>query len=517
MAIEKKLAVEKSSKDEFSKRFKNKPGIFIGTVIVLVLVIVSFVLVPAIVPDSRGGLSAEQMAFGYWDGKPIAYTGGSYLLKVRERIIRQAQYNAMYQNNARMPQEQEVLYQAFNATVVRMAALETMRRANYVPPDSFVNKSVAQLPDFQENGRFSTLRYEQYPVGERLSLWNETKDDLIAERFREDIMDIAVSSKEAVLIGNMSKNQRKFMFASIPFDTYPDNEVVAYVQKNVELFKVLHLSQITIKDEVDAKKVHENIKNGSADFAETAESQSIDNYKSKSGDAGVRNAFEFDNVIKSEENRAKLSSLKKGDISDVFEAYSGWVFFRAEEDPKDAATDDVALLNKTRSYMLSDERGLVEEYFISRAKELNNRAKDSSFESAAAVLDIKVDEFGPLPINYGDIGLFNTLAASNISTLSGDASRNANFWKTAFSTAVGTPSEPIVLSGMYGDFIAVIYPTEAITEDTDALEGVKTTYISYWAQELTAGSAEKSIFNSPKFENNFFATFSRLRSQGYFQ
>jgi len=61
-------------------------------------------------------------------------------------------------------------------------------------------------------------------------------------------------------------------------------------------------------------------------------------------------------------------ALAKGAYSEVIEipgasssASSTWVFYRAEEAPRQADTADAAALEKIRTYVMSYERGVVED------------------------------------------------------------------------------------------------------------------------------------------------------------
>ncbi|GMO25854.1 MAG: hypothetical protein Ta2F_01260 [Termitinemataceae bacterium] len=502
------LADHDSGKEELAKRFKQNPFVFIGTLIVLVLVIISFVLVPAIVPEA-GGIAQKSLTFGSWNGKPITYAGGSYFASQRDYYTRLYQYYRI--NNDSRNQEYEIWQRAFNDTVARTAILETMKRAGYEPPKSLVNKTVAQMPEFQENGRFSTAKYHQFDSAARLSIIQETKDNIISKRYVDDLKGVLSSSKEADFIGRIAKQQRSFKFAAIPYDSYPESEVADYISKNPDDFKLLHLSQISIDtDQKDAQKVLESIRKGDTSFEDAARSQSKDSYAERGGDAGVRSAFEFDSMLNSKDDRLKLSALNAGDISEVYKTYSGWAFFRAEEAPKDTDVSNKETIDKVRYHLLSDERGTVEDYFIERAQELAARTEVAGFDAAAAAMDISISEFGPLPINYGDSTLFTTLSSQGVTVLGDDAAKNENFWRKAFSAKVNKASEPIVLSGSTGDFVAVIYPTEAVTQDESIIDGIKNNFTSFWLEETVNSSLDNAIMNSKKLENNFSQTYINL-------
>ena len=56
---EKRTPVREKSDSELVRRFKSNHFIFIGTIVILVIVIVAFVFVPAITPGQRFGRNVD--------------------------------------------------------------------------------------------------------------------------------------------------------------------------------------------------------------------------------------------------------------------------------------------------------------------------------------------------------------------------------------------------------------------------------------------------------------------------
>ncbi|GHV82776.1 hypothetical protein AGMMS50212_01160 [Spirochaetia bacterium] len=498
---------DSSNKNELIKRFKANPFIFIGTFVVLIIVIIAFVLVPAIVPGAADANIAK-LTFGKWDKTPIVYTGNNYFSKMREQYSR---YAEVYRLN-----DYQVWLYSYQSTVVRTAILDIMQKSKYDPPAELIDKRVAELPDFQENGRFSAVRYNEIDPARRLALWQDVRNDTIATRYIDDIFTIQYSKAESDFIGGMASNQRKFKMVSYPYEKYPDSEIAAFVEKNPDLFRLLHLSQISINsDELDARKVWEAVSANPASFEDTARSRSEDNFSERGGDAGTRYFFDLVGVVNDDADRRSLLSLIKGSISPVYKTPSGWAFFRAEENAVNADTKDAAALERIRAYMMDSERGAIEDWLVEQAESFAARAKIVGFESAAVVRNLQVSEFGPLPINYGDAGIFATLSSFSAPELQ-SAAYNDNFWKTAWSTPIGQPSAPIVVSGSESSVI-VIYPVEEISGDETAAENSSESFLSYWAENEKSNSIESTIVNSSKFSDNFFSTYIGLFSnlQGF--
>jgi hypothetical protein len=176
--------------------------------------------------------------------------------------------------------------------------------------------------------------------------------------------------------------------------------------------------------------------------------------------------------------------------------------------PKDADTTDSAQLKKIRSYIMSNERGKIEDYEINQAKKFNEDVKATNFDTALANHSMVKKSFGPLPVNYGSSPLFPSITSFGIDELSG-AATSTDFWKTAFTTAVKTTSLPIVL----GNNILVLYPTAESAVDADKAKQVQDTY-PYILYQSVNQDISAHFLDSKKFKDNFFKTYSRLFRSG---
>lgn len=505
--------------EELKRRFHSNPFVFIGTIIVLVIVIVAFVLVPAIVP-SAGGLDTGKLTFGYYNGTPVTYTGNNYFAQLRQQYAQYAQYYGF--------DEYTVWERAYHGYVTRTAILDIMKEAGYEPPAEVVNKKTAQLPQFlDENGKFSRSLYNRLDAAARLSLHAEVKNDIVLERYRNDLTNARVSTAEKEFIGEMDKVQRSFKVASIAYSFYPDEELAAFAEKNPDLFMSLRLSQITIPKENDAKKVLKSIQDGTSTFEDAARNQSKDEFAGRGGDTGTRLAHELKDFVSTPEDFTALRSLAKGTVSEIIKTADGWSLFRAEEDSKPVDTSDSASIAKIRSYVTSNEKGMIEDYLLQKAEQLVLDAKVTEsadgFEQAAKDAGFTTADFGPLPINYGDCTLFSTLGSfSGIEAFQGapntpktGAAFDTNFWKTAYSAALHETSKPIVLTGRQS-YIALIYPKEE-TNDSSAFDNSQSMFTSTWAENTVSQNVEDTVLASKKFEDDFDVTFQSLFPDQYYQ
>ncbi len=494
---------DKESREDFQRRFKSHPGIFIGTIVVLVIVIVAFVFVPAIVPSAGIG-SGIDLTFGKYDKTPITFTPGSYFAQIRDNITQNQQNSGQDISNPYI--NYQIWRAAFDQTVVHTAVLQEMDKTGYAVPDETVDKAVASLPQFQDNGVFSAIRYRQMDNASRSALWRQIKEELITSRYFDDISSLLMSSKEAPFIKSMTSPERTFDMAAFSIDSYPDSEVIAFARENAALFQTTHLSKITVKSsEREIKQILESIQSGATTFEEAAKAHSVDAATAeKSGDMGVKMAYELMAEIPDTAAREAVIALEAGSFSDIIKTDAGWTFFRADEVSRPSDTSDETAFQKIKSYIMNTERGRVEDWFVNEAESLASAARTSSFADAAAAKGLEVKRFGPVPINYGGSQLLPPFDTSAVPELSSGVF-NENFWKTAFSTPLNTPSAPIVI----GDYTAMLFPVEEKPADTTIADNTENAYSSFFLSYMMEQQVRGHFLRNGKLQDNFMNVYFR--------
>jgi len=495
------------------KKFKQRPGIYIGSVAVLVLVTVTFIGGDML--SGGFGSGNQDLIFGYYDGVPISWIQGNIFTQYQQRALDEYQYQAQMQGrDPNDPQGMaQVWRQAFESTVVHTAVLQMTRKSNYIATEKAVDRAVAKLARFQNNGRFSKSLYDNTPEATRLSLWRQTQDELGKIMFFNDYFEILTSSKEAEFIANMSSPMRSFDMVSFSVDDYPESEYMAYAAENPGLFNSIRMSKITVSGERDAKRILASIKDGTTTFEEAASVQSQDGYASNGGDMGKRYVFEIDWEIPDAKDREYILNLERGELSDVVNVGDVWSFFRIEESLTSADLEDTAVMDRVRMYVRNFSRGRMEDWAIEQANKFSEDARVSGFRNAARYANKEIGSFGPLPVNYGGIELFVSLDSFTVpgfpSYLLQEMGRNENFWKIAFSTQLNMPSEPFV----QGSNIYVFYPTEETKADADTLEKTSEFYSTEWVKFVSERSLQYFFLNSDKMDDRFEKTYRSIFRQ----
>jgi hypothetical protein len=489
------LREEDSAKSELIQRFKANPAIFIGTVAILIIVIIAFVFVPAIGPTARG---PADLTFGYYDKAPITYRPGNYFARMRDY------YSEMMRGNYNQEDSYFANYQiwssSYNAAVVRTAILQEMKQAGYEPPKELVDREVAQ--------QYLAL-YRRETESGKTALWRSMKEEISAEKYQRDQFELLRPTGEEGFVVSMAAPQRRFEGAAFSLLDYPETEVTAFAAANAALFRSIHLSRITISaGEREARQILGTVTDGTSSFEDAARNQSQDTYADRGGDMGIQMAYELATLVRDEGEREKILALKKGELSGLVNEGEDWMFFRAEEDPLPADTGDSSQLEKIRSYILLFERGRMDDYFIRRAEEFRAKAALGGIEGfSGAVEEAGLMKFslGPLALNYGNQEFFPRLV--NVEGFTEAALSSfavtESFWSGAFSTPLGTISEPLVL----GDQVLLLLPLEELEPEESALETLKNTF--EWRVQQATGDINSFFLQSPKLQDQFWETYSR--------
>jgi hypothetical protein len=199
-------------------------------------------------------------------------------------------------------------------------------------------------------------------------------------------------------------------------------------------------------------------------------------------------------------------ALAAGGYSDVMRTPAGWVFFRAEADVQEADTSDPIVMGRVRAYMRSFARGRMEDWAIREAETFGLLAGQYGFDEALAMrTGVERRDFGPVPINFGSVDLFDTLGVHGVGELGGSAS-NEHFWTVAFSTPLNSPSQPVVQGGN----VLVLFPVGETEAHYSALERVAANYSDFWLDNMTDQMLHQHILNSPRFDDRFMETYFRV-------
>ena len=490
---------DESGKSELVRRFKANPFLFTGTVVILVIIVIAFVFVPAIVPDAFGG---GDLTFGFYNRVPIQYVPGNHFHHVQQFLMQRHQ--PAHDDPNFMQTVAQIWRHAFEEAAIRIGILDKMRQAGFIVPEDVINREMAELPHFQENGRFSLARYRAMDNNTRMTLWRQVHENYIVEHYLSDVANVRTPSNEVSFVSAMGSRQRTFDLAVFSMHSFPFSEIISFTEANPQLFRTARISGITVTTEREARQVLNFVGNGTMSFEEAAQKHSQDWAASRGGEMGSYMSFELGWVIANDEARESILNLQPGELTNVYRVPGGWAFYRLDEAVHQADVDDPAMYVRLRNYFMHNMRGRVEDWVFSEVERFSALAQEIGFDGAIAAEGMVKRSFGPISLNFGNSVLFTSISGVGVPELQ-HAGDNGFFWRAAFLTPIGTLSRPIVID----ETILVLLPLEETQMDESDI-GFIESYYPFWINSSVEEASRSYFLNNEKMDDRFLETFWRL-------
>lgn len=481
---------------ELAQRFKAHPLMFVGTMIILVLVVVTFVFVPSAAPSMGPG--NEKYVFGTWGNEPIEFSYGSYMARQREQ-----RYN-LYQMYGMEVGEQEafdIMYFAFQSTVVHTAILEEVEKSGFEVPKTIIDSEIRRHPDFLVDGKLSAARLRATSEAEMLTLRKTISEEIDKSQYVSAISSLHIPQSEVDFVKSVAATRRYFQVAAIGLDSFPQDAIRSWATENSDKFDTITLSRIRIASKKEAEDLRSTIEAGTISFADAAKAHSLDSLKDQGGTLGSRSVWELEYELADEEVRSSVLGKPEGTISSPIQSGEFWDLYRVDSALAPVDMDDPAVFTEVENYFKNYERAQIEDHVLAQANTFVAAAKESNFLDAALESGMEREELGPVTLNYGALSLFSGFEDSN-STILGNVSRNEELLDEAFNLPLGSISKPLVI----GEKVIVICPVREEAADPTALESLSNEYPEFIARSSNA-RISNFFLESDRLENSFFETY----------
>jgi hypothetical protein len=426
------------------KKVRRSPVLYGFSVVVLVIIAISFIGGPLLSRLTGGG---SRIYFGSYDGRAIEYVRGNYFAGQYDYIADQIRQTDQ-EGNLESQLWQAWRY-AFDQTVLHTAIMAEADRSGLWVSNDRVNESLLEYGPYLVNGVFDQKKYQATPRAEKSATVKRRREELTQTQYLIDhLRTVHNSSRELELVKNMASRQRSFSFIHFDFADFPIDRVREYGMENLDRFRKIRLSRITINaSKAEAEKVRELALAGSSSFEDLARSYSKGFYADKGGDMGWQFYHQLEIFFDSQEPVQSIFSLTEGEISDVFASGRSWLFFRVDSEPVDPDLEDQEITDIVKSYILNNEKGVIESYFLAEAEDIRDRAEETDFAAASLENGLIPKDTEYFPVNYG--GIFEDLPVrvkGDDSALLSSAASNEDFFVTLFSLEEGGISDPVLLS-----------------------------------------------------------------------
>jgi hypothetical protein len=469
--------------------------ISVGAVLIFVLAAFSFLFLPAIAPSEGDKLPP----FGKYNRKPIEWVANSYFANM-------VSYYADQQTTEQGGSSDFTIFQkAFTAAVLRIAFTEEVDKSGYIPPARLINRTV--LPAFYDsNGVYSQRLFNAAPESTKLQLREEAVGNLKHQLYYNDVFGngdtdypmygLKRSSAENSFIFNLGKNERSFEVASFSLSNYPQDEIVSFGSGHSDLFVKYDLAALTVDSENEAKKLLSQLNRNELVFEDAVTEYSSRSYTDTEGRVLGAYYYNLRDTISNAEQLTSVLTLGPGQLSGVVSTGESWSIFRGgESGPVQPDFENAGVIDSVKVYMTSNEAGLIEDYFLNRARDFASAAVISGFDAACTEFGIPKNTTGFFPLNYGNNQLLSPMDSS-VTALAG-AQNSDLFLKTAFSLRINEISSPILLN----DNVIVLRfvderETETFTEDLLQM------WYPMYAESFNQSAVQNYFFGNGKLENN---------------
>lgn len=481
------------------RKKKQHPFLWIFSLGILVIIVISFVGAPLL--GGIGG-SGNELVFGKYADTEILYSYGTYF--ARQLDIMQNEYESTGSDNYQY-ETYQIWKGAFDRTVFHTAILHSASESGLNISERRIDKALTQYGPYMDNGKFSAVLYNATSNADRYANRTIYREELTQQQFLQDLSEKLTPSAELKFIKSMSTIERNFRYVAYPVSDYPMDEVSAYGNSNKSLFRNIDLSRISLKDdEKEANTIFNQINENPAIFEELAQNYSTDFYADKGGDMGQISYFSLSGDISDSKDTESIFALSEGEISSLIKTPYGYSIYRCNSISKDPDLNNEIVINSILDYMMTNEKGMIEDYFVAQADTFRVDALNNGFMETSSAMDQTYYTTDYFPINYGNSYFLKQVKTIDENIYFNTVATDKRFLTSLFSLKENEISEPAIV----GNAILVAQMINEQQMSEDELSYLDSFY-PYLLTQIQQVELSSTFLRSELFTNNFISVFSK--------
>lgn len=481
----------------------------IGSIIILLLAAVTFVIIPAIV-DNAGGRNYPD--YGKFNGKSIRFEENSDFSNEVNSIIRMDEqngidFNSEYANFF----YQQAFNKAFQKVISDYSFEQYSKSIGYKVPQSTINKTIKSLPMFLDGSyTFSEALYKKTPEKDKREIHDNVNRILLIQRSKEDVLGsidtinkhslygLKYSSAEIDFITKMGSKLYSFDIATFNLASYPDSEKAKFGNAHKDIFEKFNLKVISLDTKDKANEVLNRINKSEITFEDAITEYSTNYYGDhETGIVGASYKYQLENAVVNKDDLVKITSLQKDNISPIIETPSGYCIFKAFDNSTSPDFSNTQTFADVYEYLQTREKSVIEEFFVAKAKDFTGKAISSTFDQACSEYNIEKSTVSQIALNYGAETLIGPSTYDSKSVMN-YVTTNENFLKTVFKLKKEEVSSPLVLSN--SNMVVVVKCTDISNKDIASSDNNKN--IASEIKKVFEIAAMTSLINNEKVEDN---------------
>ena len=510
------LIMSEVKQEEKQHNSNKKDHTKIWAVVVLVISAIVFIPVGGVAVFESFFSNRDVPVFGTYQGKKIEYKQGSRFNN-QLQTLRKSYENRGYNINAQA--QFTIFQQAFQQSIQQIFFEEKIHESGWSVPKDAINRVI--YPYFTDaSGKYSVRLYNQTPESEKRELRESAEKSLVYSRYTDDVLgaDIGlenerlygtkISSKEAEFVTNLGKEKHAFTLIVWNASSIPDEEVIKYANDNKDKFIKYDYSAVTLDTKEEAETLLKQIQNNDVTFEDAVSERSGMQFIEESGKLASPYHYQLQLTIPQEEDLQSVLAINKGELSNVVQTQTGYSIFRKDGDAASPNFSDTDTFNVVSSYLKTNERGYIENYWINEARAgarvafSEAETEDEENEGVAEteeeeeVKDYSVIKVPAFALNYANTSFFSgePTDIQEITTLSTDK----DALKTLFSLKKEQQSSPFVIGSN-----VIVAKCTGVEYDEEIDTSSYASQVSY----VDARSSVSTLLASEDLDDQFYSTY----------
>ena len=457
-----------------------KNTLAIGSIIILVFSVITFVFIPA--AGGQSGANTKTL-LGKWKNKRLEYTADGLFLQEYRQLHRAAEMSGYLRSDNKLQQEfmeRQVMRTAFQSSMIQLAAQNEVLNAGFYLPNKNINKALMSFYT-DSTGAYSEKLYAQATEQQKLANRKQVIDYLTAQRYIEDnfgtydkVFGLKTSTAETAFIQKMAESERSFNYVVFEESQFPKDKIRAYGEEHADLFAEHSLSMLTFTAQDEAEKTAQALQKGEVKFEDAVVTHSTKLGTDATGKMLSPYRTTVNRTFPESKDLDTVLNLGVDTVSPVVKTASGYAIVKCTAPVKAADFSLQETEDRVFAYMKSNERGIIEDYLEQKAKTFVEAAKTSGFTEQAQVDELVVQTSNPIALNYGNAAVLPQIS-SQADTFFASGVRNETFFKKAFALKVSEISEPILL----GSNVLVLQLKEETKASEEAQNNIASSYQQY--------------------------------------
>ncbi|MGP1430766.1 MAG: peptidylprolyl isomerase [Treponema sp.] len=457
-----------------------KNTLAIGSIIILVFSVITFVFIPAV--GGQSGSNAKTL-LGKWKNKRLEYTADGLFLQEYRQLHRAAEMSGYLRSDNKLQQEfmeRQIMRTAFQSSMIQLAAQNEVLSAGFYLPNKNINKALMAFYT-DSTGAYSEKLYTQTTEQQKLANRKQVIEYLTAQRYIEDnfgtydkLFGLKTSSAETAFVQKMAENERNFNYVVFEESQFPKDKIRTYGEEHADLFAEHSLSMLTFTAQDEADKTAQALQKGEVKFEDAVVTNSTKLGTDSAGKMLSPYRTTVNRTFPESKDLDTVLKLGVDEVSPVVKTASGFAIVKCTAPVKAADFGLQETEDRVFAYMKSNERGLIEDYLEQKAKAFADAAKNGGFTEQAQLNELVVQTSNPIALNYGNAAILPQIS-SQADTFFASGVRNEAFFKKTFALKASEISEPILL----GSNVLVLQLNEETKASEEVQNNIATSYPQY--------------------------------------